>query len=70
MSWIKINEERTNLPEPCSDVLITYVGAIDPAKWTEKAYFDGDSHFYFEGSDFAIDSKVTHWQYLPEPAID
>jgi hypothetical protein len=69
MSWIKINEERSNLPEPCSAVLITYVDSAT-AKWTETAYFDGDSHFYFEGISYAIDSKVTHWQYLPKPAID
>ena len=62
MNWIEINEERTNLPEPCSDVLITHIYGA-----TQIAYFDGDGCFYDIDGVYNSDSKVIAWMYLPKP---
>jgi len=63
--WIEINEDRTNLPEPCTDVLVSY--NYGKASTTQMAYFDGDGIFYDIEGISNWDSKVTAWMYLPKP---
>jgi hypothetical protein len=72
MNWIKINEERSNLPEPCSKVLVTYLHRWGWPPTTQIAYFDGDRMFYdLEGiSNLDQDSGVTAWMYLPSPCME
>jgi hypothetical protein len=73
MNWIKINEERSNLPEPCSNVLVTYLhrwGQTPTTYYTIIAYFDGDRMFYDLEGVSNLDSDVTAWMYLPSPCME
>lgn len=72
MTWIKINEDRSNLPSPCSDVLVTMKRTIDVNSfetWVIVAYFDGDRMFY-DLHDYLINSSVIAWMELPKPYME
>lgn len=64
MNWIVINEERSNLPDLCSDVLVTYssYGSVS----TQLAFFDGSRRFYDVKCENRWDREVVAWMYLPE----
>ena len=70
MNWIKINEERSNLPEPCSKVLVTYLHGWSQTPTTHIAYVDGDRMFYDLESISNMSSDVTAWMYLPSPCME
>ena len=63
--WTVINEDRSNLPEPYLEVLVSY--NYGNTATTQTAYFDGDGCFYDAEGVSNWDSKVTAWMYLPEP---
>jgi hypothetical protein len=68
-NWIKINEDRTNLPEKITNVLVTYRHGWNMTPTVKMAFFEGDNCFYDIDNDFdTIDDQVTHWMPLPKPA--
>lgn len=64
MNWIVINEERSNLPELCTDVLVTYssYGSVS----TQLAFFDSEGGFCKFHGGRNWNDKVIAWMYLPE----
>lgn len=64
MDWIEINEDRSNLPEICSEVLVTYKhGEIT----TELSLFGEDGVFYDINGNNNWDNRVIAWMYMPKP---
>lgn len=66
MNWIEINEERSNLPELCSEVLVTLAFTYGDSI-TMLSYFDGDGTFYDLQGMTNLDHRVIAWMYIPKP---
>jgi hypothetical protein len=63
MNWIEINEDRSNLPESCVNILITRIS--QDKLYVEEAYFATENEFWdFDGD---IIYNVIAWMPLPEP---
>lgn len=63
MEWIKINEDKSNLPEVSCELLITNCyGEVSLTYYdSEKTIFD------IEDNIFEYPYKVIAYMYLPEP---
>jgi len=64
MNWIKINDEKTNLPEEYKDVLVT-------ENWqntVQVMYYDSIKNNFKNNDDVSYElNEITAYMYLPEP---
>jgi hypothetical protein len=66
MSWTAINEDRSNLPEPMSYVIVTSTRPLYRGI-SQISYFDGDRRFWDIEGAYCWDEHVIAWMYLPKP---
>ena len=66
MEWIKINDDRSNLPMTGASLLLT-IALEHGDKYVSKGFLK-NKKFYSEHGKFR-DECVTHYMYYPEPAL-